>query len=95
VKVRLVSGDHFECCKRTAIHAGIVSHDQADEEGVCLTGEEFMASVGTWSQEWSAAQRRKYFKIDDLDQFIKVIAPLRVLARATPEVKELLLAGIN
>ena len=59
VKVRLVSGDHHEACKRTAIHAGIVTHEQAEQEGVCMSGDDFLAAVGRYDKEWSPKARRR------------------------------------
>lgn len=49
VKVRLVSGDHPECAKRTAVHSGIITDAQTSEEGVCYTGAEFEAACGGYS----------------------------------------------
>lgn len=53
VFVRLVSGDHEQACKRVAIQSGIVTSAQADDPDVCMSGEQFVQSVGGYQKTWN------------------------------------------
>lgn len=41
VNVKLVTGDHMETAKYVALEAGIISHTEVNQPGICMTGEEF------------------------------------------------------
>ena len=51
INVRMVSGDHIETAKQTAIKAGIITEAESREKFVCMTGEDFRAAVGTMRPE--------------------------------------------
>ena len=83
VKVRLVSGDHMEACKRTAIHAGLISHSQAEQPGVCMTGEQFEEAVGGYEKIWNDQKKAYYVQYHDQSRFEDVARAVRVISRAT------------
>lgn len=41
VQVRMISGDHIDTCKQTALLAGIITDEEMRQEDVVITGEEF------------------------------------------------------
>ncbi len=46
INVRMVSGDSLQTAKVMAVRAGIVSQEEVDVRHVCMTGEEFRATIG-------------------------------------------------
>jgi len=91
----MISGDHHETAVYVAKRAGIVFEDDASEEGVCMTGEAFRAAIGGYTVTYDPVAKIKKVEFDDLDAFKDVNASLRVISRATPEDKLLLVSGIK
>lgn len=46
VEIRMISGDHIDTCKKVAVDTGILFENEAEEYGVCVTGEEFRKMIG-------------------------------------------------
>jgi len=95
ITTRLVSGDHIETAKAVAIQAGIITEEQAkNNHNCCMTGEEFRQLVGGIRKEMQEDGSVKLV-LEKKDDFRKVIAKnLRVMARATPYDKYLLVVGL-
>lgn len=90
----MVSGDHIETAKRTAIKAGIISEHEVNERYVCMTGEEFRNAVGQLRKELDNEGNAK-MHIQNIQEFRNIQSRLRVLARAIPYDKHLLVVGLR
>lgn len=90
VNVRLVSGDHLETAKHVAVEASIITGEEAEEQGVCMTGAEYAEAIGEFE-----IKEDNQVMIVDQEQASEVNKKIRVLARANPEHKLLLVAGIK
>lgn len=94
VAVRIVSGDHLETAKRIAVEAGIVSAEEVDVDGVALTGHEFRRRIGPVDlveDEYGQAS----LEFQNTEAFKRVHHRVRIIARATPRDKQLLIRGMK
>ena len=87
----MISGDNILTAKSVAIKAGIIMNEDAEQEYVCMTGEEFRNEVGglTYAEDSDKPI------IEDIDRFKHIASKLRVMARATPEDKHTLVVGLK
>lgn len=77
-----------------AIESSIVSESKAGEEFVCMTGAAFRTAVGGIT-EVEQQNGSKKLEFGDSRQFEKIMAKLKVLARAEPLDKLALVSGIQ
>lgn len=95
VTVRLVSGDHLETCKAIALRAGIVKTlNELKTEGTALTGAEFREAIGPYERYTDHETGLACIQFEDRDRFKRVKRRAKVIARATPEDKLVLILGI-
>jgi magnesium-transporting ATPase (P-type) len=90
----MVSGDHLETAKRVAIQAGIITEQESKEKYVCMTGEEFRNIVGTMRKELDNEGNAKMC-IQNKNEFKQISNKLRVIGRAIPYDKHLLVVGLK
>ena len=90
----MISGDHIETAKSVAIKAGIIAEQEANEKNVCMTGEEFRNAVGQLRKELDSEGNAK-MHIQNIQEFRNIQSRLRVLARAIPYDKHLLVVGLK
>ena len=84
--MRLVSGDHIETAKAIAEKAGILTRniDNNYEKYAVMTGNEFESLVGVENNGM----------VRNIVKFREIMIDLRVLARATPSHKYMIVAGL-
>lgn len=94
INVIMVSGDNLQTARACAIEAAIVSESKAQEDLVCMTGETFRTEVGGITE---VEQPNGSVKLEfgDPRRFETIISKLKVLARAEPNDKLALVAGIQ
>lgn len=95
VNVRLVSGDHLETSREVAIRTGIISKAEAHLPGVCITGTEFLEQAGGYEQVWNPETSQYHVHFQNPSAFNALKKKVRVIARATAEVKFILVSGIR
>lgn len=91
---RLVSGDHIETARVVAIKAGFLTEDEAKMKYAVMHADEFRKQVGGMRKELDQAGNVKY-TIQKKQEFLQIANRLRVLARATPYDKHLLVVGLK
>jgi P-type E1-E2 ATPase len=60
INVRMISGDHIETAKQTAIKAGIITEAESREKYVVMSGEEFRSIVGNMRKDRDSENKEKY-----------------------------------
>lgn len=93
--VRLVSGDHVETARATAVASGILLPHEAAQPYAVMTGEEFRSMVGTIQRTHNQTTGEDEETIEHLEAFGDIAKQLRVLARATPFDKAILVRGLK
>ena len=98
INVRMVTGDNIMTARIVAIDAGIITEaDLADSEEnqkyLCMEGFDFMRVIGG-SVEFVQGNAQPVCKIEKMDEFRVVAKHLRVMARAVPEAKMILVDGL-
>lgn len=90
-----MSGDHIETCKYIALKTGIILKEEINQEGIAITGNQFIEAVEPYSKIFN--QRDQDFRIDFTDQkrFDDLKKKLKVLARATSEEKYVFVSGVK
>lgn len=95
VNVRMVTGDHIDTALHVAINAGLITEEEADLQGIYMTGEQFREQIGEYSKIWDEELQKYTLQLHDPERFRQVKSRLRIIARATAEDKFLLIAGIK
>ena len=96
VNVRLVSGDHLETCKAIALRTGIVKgENELKMESTAMTGAEFREAIGPYEKETDELTGITTITFENQEQFKSVKRRVKVIARATPEDKFVLIRGIQ
>lgn len=95
VNIRLVSGDHFDTCKQVAIKSGILTEAEARIKGVILSGDSFRTSLGKYERILDEKSGKMIYQFMDNSRKKDVIHRVRVIARATDDDKQLLIAAIK
>lgn len=93
--VRMISGDHLETCKNVAVKAGIVKHNELNMENTALTGAEFRAAIGPFNKYFDKEAGTWSVTFESPDLFKSVKKRVKIIARATPEDKFVLIRGIQ
>ena len=91
----MISGDHIETAKLVAIKSGIISFEESNNEDVCMTGEIFRAKIGDYSKIWDPVSETYKLEFEEPTKFDIVKKKLRVIARATPEDRFIIVCGIK
>lgn len=91
VNVRLISGDHIETCKYIALKSGIVKNiNELVNEGSVMTGQEFREAIGGYEKITDPMTGEVTVKFNNRESFKSVKKRVKVIARATPEDKFIL-----
>lgn len=77
-----------------AVDAGIVSQNDINVEGIALTGEEFRRKIGNFQIVYDQLGQER-IKFQNEDAFRKVHHKVRVIARAGPRDKQILIRGMK
>jgi len=87
MKLRMISGDHIETARVTALKAGILEEadDQDRQEYAVMHADTFEQKVGLNEDD----------KIADMQMFRTIMNDLRVLARAKPIHKFMIVEGLK
>ena len=91
---RMVSGDHLETAVYTAIKAGILTEEESKMKNAVMNAEDFRKAVGGMRKELDERGNVKYV-IQNKKEFLSIANRLRVLARAIPYDKHLLVVGLQ
>jgi Ca2+ transporting ATPase len=94
LSIRLVSGDHVETAKAVAIKAGILRQEESGRNFAVMTGAEFRRYVGGLTHqngEISGVEQT----LENMGQFQEIAEHIRVLARATPTDRLMLVTGLK
>lgn len=92
--MRLVSGDNIDTATEIAIKAGIITAEEAKSKYTCMPAEEFRKMVGGMRKELDGEGREKLY-IQNKKEFQQIAQRLRVLSRAIPYDKHLLVTGLK
>lgn len=93
--VRMISGDHLETCKNVAVRAGIVKPNELNMENTALTGDEFRRAIGSYKKYWDKENNCYSVAFDAPEMFKSVKKRVKIIARATPADKFVLIRGIQ
>lgn len=91
----MVTGDHLETAINVGVNVGIITEAESKIQGFYMTGEEFREQIGEYSKIWDEVKQKYTLEFRDPEKFKNVKSRLRIIARATPEDKFLLIAGIK
>ncbi len=94
ITVRMVSGDNLETARAVAIKAGIISEEESKQKYACMPAEEFRKLVGEVRKEADSEGNVRMI-IQNKKEFQQIAVRLRVLARAVPKDKNLLVVGLK
>ena len=90
----MISGDNLHTAKACAIKVGILAPEEAEQEHVCMTGSDFRREVGGLETVIDKDGNERV-EVKHKQAFKHVANRLRVMARATPEDKHVLIAGLR
>jgi magnesium-transporting ATPase (P-type) len=48
VNIKMVTGDHIETAKWVGVQSGLITEEDAKDDGICMTGEDFNTAIGPW-----------------------------------------------
>lgn len=94
ITVRMVSGDNLETATAVAIKAGILTEEESKQKYACMPAEEFRKLVGEVRQERDGAGNFRMV-VQNRKEFKQIATRLRVLSRAIPKDKHLLVVGLK
>jgi magnesium-transporting ATPase (P-type) len=94
IVVRMVSGDNLETATQVAIRAGIITEEEAKVKYTCMPAEEFRKMVGGMRRELDGEGNQKMY-IQNKKEFQQIANRLKVLSRAIPYDKHLLVVGLK
>jgi Ca2+ transporting ATPase len=94
ITVRMVSGDNLETAKAVAIKAGILSEEESRDRYACMSADEFRKIVGGMRKELEKDGSVKLY-VQNKKEFLTIANRLRVLGRAIPSDKLLLVTGLK
>ena len=90
----MVSGDNLETATAVAIKAGIITEEESKTRNVCMVGEEFRRLVGGMRKALGSDGSVR-MEIQNKQEFAAIASRLRVLGRAIPYDKHLLVVGLK
>jgi magnesium-transporting ATPase (P-type) len=94
INVRMISGDNIHTATFKAMECEIIGEDGAKEPGVCMNGDEFRRRVGA-VHEHKEEDGTIVYKLQNGNEFKKIMLKLKVLARSTPEDKYAFIVGLQ
>jgi Ca2+-transporting ATPase len=92
----MMTGDHLETAKHVAISSGLISEEEATEEGVVIDATEFRETLGPWIKIYDPIH--KDYRVEFTDgrgKFDTVKKRVKVIARCTAEDKFIFVCGIK
>jgi Ca2+ transporting ATPase len=92
IPVRMISGDAVTTAKEMAIEAGIMKRESEKKQYVVMHAEDFRKLVGKLVPD---PANENELIVQNISAFKKIMTKLRVLARATPEDKHLIVQGLK
>eukprot|EP00347_Sterkiella_histriomuscorum_P008515 403344807 len=96
INVRVVTGDNLQLAKIIAQECGIITQEEAEEEYVCMEGKQFRDICGGLVRQPHATEEGKFSEeIANQGMFRVIKDKLKILARATPEDKYMLVTGLQ
>lgn len=96
LRVRLVSNDHIETAKAIAVKSGILTASDLSKPNAVMLGSDFAARVGTMEEGQAFdGEGGTYHQLTNMEDFKEILRDLKVLARAEPEHKKLLVIGLK
>eukprot|EP00347_Sterkiella_histriomuscorum_P009975 403339164 len=96
INVRMVTEDNLQFAKIIAQECGIITKEEAEEEYVCMEGQQFREICGGLAKQPNADEEGKFIEEIANQGMFKVIKDkLKILARATPEDKYMLVTGLQ
>ena len=91
----MVTGDHIDTAKYVALQTGVIKPDELNLEGCTMTGEQFRELVGQYTKIWDPINQEYKVEFTDQKRFDDVKRRLKLIARASPEDKYILVSGIK
>lgn len=98
LSIRLISGDHIETAKAVAIKTGILRDKEQHFTNAVMEGAAFRQLVGMpllQKKNELTMEMEPTDELENMNEFDSVIDELRVLARASPLDKEILVRGLR
>jgi Ca2+-transporting ATPase len=86
MNVRLISGDHKETAEKVARDVGIISEAERGGTYTVMEADQFEQMIGGFDRN---------DQIADIQTFKEIMRELRVLSRAKPEHKHMVVAGLK
>ena len=93
VNIKMVTGDHIETARHVGLVCGILNEQDAQEDGVVMTGEDFMNKIGPFERVWNVDTESFDVIFDNEDLFNHVRKKVKIIARCSSEDKFVLVAG--
>lgn len=92
--IRVVSGDDYDLAVLAALQAGIIKPNEAEKPEICMTAADFEDRLGPYRyvETGNGAQRLVF---DDQAHAKIVVSQAKVITRAEPRHKELLVEGLQ
>lgn len=98
IKLRLVSGDHYETCRAFACDVGLITKEQYDQGAdgsvdYAIDARKLREEVGgvqTVDTEDGTA-----YAVKDMERFRELMTDMKVITRASPEDKLMIVAGLQ
>jgi len=94
LNITLVSGDHIETAKAVALKAGILKPEEAGRVYAVMTGEAFRTHVGKLTEQVGDNGTVEQV-LENQHGFAEIADQIRVLARATPQDRLILVTGFK
>jgi len=91
----MVSGDHIETCRDVAVQAGIITKDERQSDNIVMLGASFRQAIGDYHVGVDEATGDREVIFEEKNKMKAVIKTIKVIARATDEDKNLLVAAIK
>ena len=85
MNIRIISGDHLETAKQVAKKAGVLSEEESNSEYAVMHAEKFEVKVGMNEEG----------KVADMQTFRTIMNDLKVVARAKPVHKFMIVEGLK
>lgn len=94
MNVRMVSGDNLETATAVAIKAGIITEEESKQRHTCMAADEFRKLVGGM-RKTIGPDGNERMEIQNKQEFAQIASRLRVLGRAIPYDKHVLVVGLK
>jgi len=96
VTVRMITGDSKEIAAKIGKQCDILEIDyELHEKSQIISGKDFTDRVEGVKEEFDEIEKKRYYKIGNEEEFNKVSASLRILARCSPYDKFVLTIGMR